>query len=171
MSQYQQLSLFPLEPTIKAWVAYEPKRQNRWQIKMPVEFGIQDWVTASTHRPKINFVGGRPEYEEIPITFRDPIDPSTTQKLWRLFIGLSDANTDDVVHPNFSEDWKNVLNQFKNGFDYKLEMLGPVGDVVESWDIVGCKITRMDFGPLDYSNDKLAECTMWVRPKVIALNY
>ena len=47
--------------------------------------------------------------------------------------------------------------------DVELEMLDPVGVVVEKWILQGAFLTSADGGPLDYSSGELAEINIQIR--------
>lgn len=175
MPKYQQLSLFPTlkmyEPPKKMPLPYEPKRQNRWVVTFPSEFGIQSWVATSTQRPNITITDGQLSFDNISIVLRDPIGPSTTQALWNLIVGVTDITPDAGTNrEGIEKSIKNSLSKFKKGFEYMLELLDPTGVTVEKWLIEG-KILRMDFGPLNYETDAMVQCTVSVKPEKIRLLY
>ena len=150
---------------------YEPKVCNRWRITLPEEFGIPSWAVHATERPTVMFSFSNTS-KPIKIKFHDPIGQSTTRALWEIGIGYGFINGDDIIK---FETKLNLMKKFEKfrltGFDYNLEMLDPVGDIIESWTIKGCKILEIDFGELDYSNDKPVECLMTVQPKKVILNF
>ena len=48
--------------------------------------------------------------------------------------------------------------------DVKINMLGPVGDIVEEWTMKGCYIKEADFGEVDWTSQAdVAEITMSLR--------
>jgi hypothetical protein len=47
--------------------------------------------------------------------------------------------------------------------DVTFNMLGPVGDIVEEWKLVGTYIETADFGPMDYSSSEPAEITLTLK--------
>ena len=42
-------------------------------------------------------------------------------------------------------------------------ILGPVGDIVEEWKLVGTYIETADFGPMDYATSDPAEITLTLK--------
>ena len=77
---------------LKMPLVYEPKMKNRWIFRFPADLGIQEWTLESASRPAITqnateiqflntstWVVGRYTWDDIQVTFRDPIGPSTTQ--------------------------------------------------------------------------------------------
>ncbi len=137
-------------------IPYEPKRNNRFRITLPEIFELEPWLIKSASRPKISLNETGYDVKPFWIKFNDPIGPSTTQKLWEISLGL----TQDV---EYLEDIR------ENGFEMVLEMLDPVGTVVERWVMSGVRILDMDFGDLDYTVDELSECGMRVKPENISL--
>ena len=44
--------------------------------------------------------------------------------------------------------------------DVTFNLLGPVGDIVEEWKLVGTYIANANFGDLDYATSEAAEITL-----------
>lgn len=154
---------------------FEPKRESRFSITLPPEFELPTFVTFYCDRPSLR-LNEDGTHDWLPITFKfyDPIGPSTTQRLWDLVIGLSDFNITEVYkvpHGGRYSDLKDKFAKFKDGFDFQLELLDPVGDIVESWDILGCKIKYFDFGKLDVRSESVVTPSISVTPKRVRLNY
>jgi len=56
--------------------------------------------------------------------------------------------------------------------DLTVNVLGPVGDKVEEWIMVGCFITDASFGDMDWSDDGAAmTITMTIQPDYCILQY
>ena len=145
----------------------EAKKKNRWVTTFPAIFNIEQFVINTTSRPTLELtdeVNGSTykicDYKWLPITisFIDPIGPSTSDKLMQISNGLLGIN-DNVE----------LIETLKNGFTYKLELLDPVGAVIETWTISGCEIKKIIFGDLDYSNSEPLECKMIIQPKEVKL--
>jgi len=148
---------------MKMPVPYEPKRVNRFIVRFPSSLGINEWYVSSAARPsaKINsteiqflntstYVAGRFVWEELKVTFRDPIGPSASQALMEWFRLHAESVTGRM---GYAAGYKK---------DIELEMLDPTGVVVEKWILQGTFITGLNFNALDYSDDKLAtiDCTL-----------
>lgn len=142
---------------MKMPVPYEPKRQNRFIIRFPSSLGINEWYVISSQRPtaKINsveipflntstYVAGRFTWEEMKVTFKDPIGPSASQALMEWFRLHAESVTGRM---GYAAGYKK---------DVELEMLDPTGVVVEKWILQGCFITNLNFGNLDYKTDEIA---------------
>ena len=149
---------------MKMPVPFEPKRQNRFILRFPSSLGINEWYVSSTSRPKakINstevqflntstYVAGRFVWEEISVTFRDPIGPSATQALMEWFRLHAESVTGRM---GYAAGYKK---------DVELEMLDPTGVVVEKWILQGCFMTTFNGGALDYSRDDLATVEISLR--------
>jgi len=142
---------------MKMPVPYEPKRVNRYILRFPSSLGINEWYVTTAKRPSatINaveipflntstYVAGRFVWEEIPVTFRDPIGPSAAQALMEWFRLHAESVTGRM---GYAAGYKK---------DIELEMLDPTGVVVEKWILQGTFLSKLDFKELDYNNDALA---------------
>ena len=136
----------------------EPKRTNRWFVTFPEVFEIPSWVVSKTERPSIKINGNLNEINPITFIFIDPIGPSTTPKIMRIIRAMLN-----------NEGETNLIDTLKNGFEYNLELLDPIGVTIEKWIISGCDIISVDFGDLSYSEDEIVKCTMVIQPKKIKL--
>ena len=78
----------------KAPIINEPKRQNRFVLRFPSDLGINEWTVESAKRPSITqnpveipflntstWVLGRYTWDDMNVTFRDMLGPSTAQAL------------------------------------------------------------------------------------------
>ena len=157
---------------MKMPIPYEPKRQNRFILRFPSSLGINEWFVESTKRPsiKINsteiqflntstFVASRFNWDEIPVTFRDPIGPSAAQALMEWVRLHAESVTGRM---GYAAGYKK---------DIDLEMLDPTGVVVEKWILYGTFLTNVDFQTLNYSQDGLATISCSLRPDRCVLIY
>jgi hypothetical protein len=148
---------------MKMPVPYEPKRQNRFILRFPSNLGINEWYVTSTSRPSAKiksveipflntstYVAGRFDWDEIKVTFKDPIGPSASQALMEWFRLHAESVTGRM---GYAAGYKR---------DIDLEMLDPTGVVVEKWILEGTFITNLNFGDLDYSRDELVniQCSL-----------
>jgi len=154
---------------------YEPKTQFRYKFS----FGgsgtstIPSWIVKSAKRPSIAFnpmvidhinskrkLLGKGEWEDIDITFYDPITPSGAQSVITWIRQGYESYTGRAGYASF----------YKR--DITLQMLGPVGDVVEEWTLKGAFISKCDWGALDYTSmDAIAEISTTVTYDFAVLNY
>ena len=149
---------------MKMPVPFEPKRQNRFILRFPSSMGINEWYVTSTKRPSAKitsteipflntstYVAGRFTWDEMTVTFKDPIGPSASQALMEWFRLHAESVTGRM---GYAAGYKK---------DIELEMLDPTGVVVEKWIIQGTFLTSLDFGSLDYSQDAIASITCNLR--------
>lgn len=144
-----KLDKFWTKPNLNGY--YEPKRPNRFMLLFPEEFEIPHQFVKTTVRPSVRINNGRVEWEDIEIVLKDPIGPSTAERIHELFLRVGS-------------------NYTNRGFDYRIQLLGPVGDIVEEWLISGF-ISRIDFGKLDYSSDELMDIKLYIKPINCILNF
>lgn len=157
-----------IEPTdVKA---FEPKVKNRFIVDFPAEYDIPAWVIKSVSRVKmsrntINLgdgrrLAGKLQWKPITLKLYDPITPSTSQKLYPLI-----------------KKWREqIIRNEDTGkveplFEFKMRMLGPVGDVVSEWRIGVNEVASIDFGKWDWENDKVVLITLKVKPLYCILEY
>jgi len=131
---------------------YEPKRQNRFYVKFPEEINIESWFIQKINKPKYHITENK--WENIQVTFLDPIGSSTSQRIHEL-----------------------IKNQFfinketKPIFIFDIIAVDPTGLDVEDWEIGVEEVLYIDFGNLDYSIDEISEISMWVKPQYCTLKY
>jgi hypothetical protein len=149
---------------MKMPVPYEPKRVNRFIVRFPSSMGINEWYVTSAKRPSAKiasvaipflntstYVAGRFEWDEIEVTFKDPIGPSASQALMEWFRLHAESVTGRM---GYAAAYKK---------DIEIEMLDPTGVAVEKWILQGTFITNLNFGNLDYAQDDLANITCSLR--------
>ena len=52
---------------------------------------------------------------------------------------------------------------------HNFNLIALVGDVVEKWEVRGCEILEVDFGELSYEKNKIATCSILIKPKTAKL--
>ena len=151
---------------------YEPLRKNRFIFRFPADLGIQEWTVESGRRPSINqnateiqflntstWVLGRYTWQEMQLTFRDPIGPSTSQAIME-WVRLGSETV--TGRQGYAAGYKR---------DVELEMLDPTGVVVSKWILKNCMLTTVNFGDLDYQSSDLATIQMTLRFDYAILAY
>lgn len=141
-------------------LVYEPLRKNRFIFRFPSDLGIQEWTLESAARPSITqgkteiqflntstWVVGRYTWDDIQITFRDAIGPSTSQAIMEWVRLTSESVTG---RQGYAAGYKR---------DVELEMLDPTGAVVQRWVLKNAFITNVSGGDLSYSDDSIATIT------------
>ena len=157
---------------IKMPLTYEPLKKNRWIFRFPADLGIQEWTLESAKRPSINqnpveiqflntstWVVGRYTWDDINVTFRDPIGPSASQAVMEWVRLHSESVTG---RQGYAVAYKR---------DLILEMLDPTGTAVSQWIIKEAMITSVKFSELDYSGDDLATIDITIKPFYCILVY
>lgn len=156
----------------KAPLEFEPLRNNRFMLRFPADLGIQEWTLESASRPKLDinvteipflntstYVAGRYQWNEISVTLRDMIGPSTSQALMEWVRLCVESATGRM---GYAAGYKR---------DIELEMLDPNGVVVQKWIIVNAWISNFDGGDLSASDDEITKDTITLRPDYCILAY
>jgi len=130
---------------------FEPKLKNRFVMKFD---GIPSFIVSKISRPTITFsvvtiphinvkrkIKGRGEWGDVTCTLYDPIVPSGAQAVME-WIRLSHESI--TGRDGYAEFYKR---------DVEFQVLGPVGDVVEEWKLVGAFISSANFGDVDWASD------------------
>jgi hypothetical protein len=142
--------------------AFEPKMKARYIMYIE---GIPSMLLKKAARPKISFddvtldhiniqrkLKGKGKWEDVSVTLYDPIVPSGAQAVME-WVRLSHESV--TGRAGYAEFYKK---------DVKINMLGPVGDIVEEWTMKGCYIKEADFGEVDWTSQAdVAEITMSLR--------
>jgi len=117
---------------------FEPKLQNRFIMEID---GIPSFMIRSANRPKIESevveldhinlkrkIKGKSNWTDITITLYDPIVPSGAQSVMEWIRTSHESITGRDGYADF----------YKKNIDFYA--LGPVGDKVEQWKLVGAWI-------------------------------
>jgi len=150
---------------------YEPKRVNRFFVEFPDELGIEVWKVQKIKRPskKINsvpipfvneqnYVAGKYTWDEMTVTFLDPIGPSTSQQVMEWVRLHAESLTGRM---GYAAGYKKNLI---------LKALDPTGIEVEKWYLEQCMVTGVDFGDNDYTSDDLSNIVVTFQPWRCILN-
>lgn len=152
------------------FTAFEPKQPNRfamymdgfptYMVKGVSGVSLTQGTVELNHINIQRFVKGKTTWGTIDLTLFDPITPSGAQATmeWLRLHHESVTGRD-----GYSDFYKK---------DLTFRVLGPVGDVVSEWVIMGALITDLNFG--DYSwdtTDEAQEISMTVQPDYCVLNF
>ena len=143
------------------FTAFEPKTANRFIMYMD---GVPAYLIKGVTRPNLNIDvqtlehinikrklrAGKAEWQDITITLYDPVVPSAAQTAME-WIRLSHES---VTGRNGYADF------YKK--DLVINVLGPVGDLVEEWTIKGAFCNAVDFGSLDWGTGDALEVSLTV---------
>lgn len=151
------------------FTAFEPKVQNRFIMYIE---GIPAYLIKAANRPKIQMntikldhinvyhkVKGKAEWQDLEITLYDPIVPSGYQAVME-WIRLSHESV--TGRDGYASMYKKDIN---------LSMLGPVGDIVESWTIKGAWISNASSDGLDWSQDSATNISLTLVYDYAILDY
>ena len=130
------------------WYSLEPKKNDRFVVNFPEEFGISAWTVRSV--TSIKYYPKSKKWDPMEIVFYDPIGPSTSQVLH----GLMKENK------SFIED-----------FSFSIEMLDPTGKDIEKWTIHVPGVDSVSFGKHDYASSEFKTPSMIVNPISCILLY
>jgi hypothetical protein len=128
---------------------YEPKKTNRFIIKFPESFELTEWVCSRASRPCARIIHDVTKFDPLIIGMYDPITPSTSQSLYNLI-------TSGKVHEKF---------------DMQIQLLDPIGTVIEEWSLSGCFFKKIDFGYMSYNRDEILECEVIIELDKVVLNF
>jgi hypothetical protein len=156
-------------------INFEPKRNNRFYLEFLDKdiMGIdQMWKVVDVKRPSMtiesveipymnetNYVSGRYKWDEIDITFLDPIAPSTSTQMMEWIRLHAESLTGRM---GYAVGYKK---------DLILKALDPAGVEIEKWLLEQCMITSIDFGTNSQDDDKLQNVKIKVQPYRCILNY
>ena len=140
---------------------YEPKLQNRFILDID---GLPAYVIKASGRPQIQFeevelkhmnvsrfVAGKGTWQTLQFTTYDPIVPSAAQSVME-WIRLSHESV--TGRDGYADFYKK---------DVTINVLGPVGDVVEEWTLKGAWVQDATFGDLDFASSDPVEITCTLR--------
>ena len=129
---------------------FEPKLKNRYVMSID---GIPAYLIKTANRPSISFeevelnhmnvkrfIKGKATWETVALTMYDPVVPSAAQAVME-WVRLSHESV--TGRDGYSDFYKK---------DVDIEVLGPVGDKVESWKLKGAWIQSANFNDLDFSS-------------------
>ena len=148
---------------------FEPKRKFRWILSID---GIDAFTLKTAARPTFTtdsieigyinstrYVAGKTKPGTIAISLYDSIDPSASQKVMEWVRLHYDPATGRAGYQNFYKK------------DLTLKMLGPVGDVVESWTLRGAFILEANFNEIDYTASEPCEINLSLQIDNAQLEY
>lgn len=147
-----------LEPEEMHFPEFEPQVQNRFIMYIN---GLPSYIVKGASKPQIALneitlehinmkrkLIGKPEWQNIDLTLYQPINPSGAQAVMEwIRLGYESA-TGRAGYADFYK--KEVI----------LNMLGPLGDVVEEWRLKGAFVSNFNGGTLDWGTGDPVEGTI-----------
>jgi hypothetical protein len=125
--------------------------------------GVPSFMIKTANRPKIESevveldhinlkrkIKGKSNWTDITITLYDPIVPSGAQSVMEWIRSSHESITGRDGYADF----------YKKNIDFY--MLGPVGDKVEQWKLVGAWISSAEFGDVDWSSNEPVMITLTI---------
>ena len=150
-----------LQPQDIMFTAFEPKLKNRYTMAID---GINAFLIKAANRPSIEsdevvlehmnvtrYVKGKSRWQPLDITLYDPVVPSAAQQVME-WVRLGHESV--TGRDGYADFYKKTIT---------LNLLGPVGDVVEEWELKGAWITNANFGDLSFDSSDPAEITCTLR--------
>ena len=150
---------------------FEPKVQNRFimrldntaidtfMVKNVSAPSFEDETVKLDHINTYRKIRGKREWQDMDMTLYDPITPSGAQAVMDWARLSYESVTGRAGYNDFYKE------------DLRLHLLGPVGDVVSEWVIVGAFVTSMSQGDFDWSSSDVAELNITVAMDYCVLNY
>ena len=151
------------------FVDFEPKLQNRYVFTVN---GLPSHLIKTATRPKLDFedvkmeqmnltryVKAKGTWGEMAITLYDPIVPSAAQAVME-WVKLSHEAT--TGREGYAVNYKKECT---------IQVLGPVGDIVEEWKLHGTWIKSADFGPLKYEGADLVDISLTLKYDFATLTF
>ena len=143
------------------FTAFEPKLQNRFIMYID---GIPAFLVKKVGRPNIQFgdvtldhinvkrkLKGKADWQDITCDLYDPVTPSGAQAVME-WVRLSHESV--TGRDGYSDFYKKDCN---------IQLLGPVGDIVEEWTLKGTWITSANFGALSFDASDPTDITVTLR--------
>ena len=158
-----------LEPQDIMFTDFEPKLKNRFIMNID---GINAYLIKTMSRPTLEseevelahmnttrYVKGKSKWSTIDITLYDPIVPSAAQQV----IEWVRLHHESVTGRDGYSDF------YKKNITFNL--VGPVGDIVEEWELKGAYIQSANFGDLDFATSDPVEIALTLRYDYAVLKF
>lgn len=129
-------------------ISLEYMRQNRFLFVFPENLGIPSFLVRSATRLSCSIINGVMVWNDLEIKFVNAINPS----IQRFFYDMIRNNT------------------ITNVMEIKIQMLDPVGSIVNEWMVNGY-ISELNFGEVDYSSDSISAAELKMVVNHVFLNY
>ena len=140
-----------IDPNELMFTAFQPKTSNRFVLYVD---GIPSFICKKVNRPVIAIeakeldhintkrkIQGKATWENVTIEMYDPVVPSGAQAVMEWVRLGYESVTGRAGYADFYK--KNVT----------INVLGPVGDKVEEWTLMGAFPVNATFGDLEWATD------------------
>ena len=147
----QDIMFTPFEPKLKNRFIMQIDGINAYLIKTMIRPAIESEEVVLEHMNVTRYVKGKSRWQPLDITLYDPVVPSAAQQVieWVRLHHESVTGRD-----GYADFYKKEVT---------LNMLGPVGDIVEEWVLKGTYIQSANFGDLDFASSDPVEITLTLR--------
>ena len=159
-----------LNPNEIMFTAFEPKVQNRFLMTIQ---GVPAYLVHKVKFPDINLnsikvdhinvyrkIKGKAEWQDMTMNLYDPVTPSGEQVVME-WVRLSHESV--TGRDGYSDFYKK---------DILFNVLGPVGDIVSEWVLMGAFIKTADFGEYNWDTEAEAQnLTMTLGMDYCVLNF
>ena len=158
-----------LEPQDIMFTNFEPKLKNRYIMNID---GINAYLIKTMARPSLEseevalphmnvtrYVKGRTQWQPLEITLYDPIVPSAAQQV----IEWVRLHHESVTGRDGYSDF------YKKNITFNL--VGPVGDIVEEWELVGAYIQSANWGDMSFEDSTPVEISLTLRYDYAVLKF
>jgi len=140
---------------------FEPMLKNRFIFEID---GIPGYIVKAATLPEIDFEDvtidymntkfktlGKPTWNDITLTFYQPVVPSGAQAVMEWVRLAYESVTGRAGYSDFYKK------------DVTLQLVGPVGDIVQQWKLVGAFVKNANFQDVDWSSSEPLTITAVVR--------
>jgi hypothetical protein len=159
-----------LNPNEIFYTAFEPKQTNRfilymdgvpaYLIKGVSAVTLSQTAVAINHINVQRYVKGKTIWNTITFTMYESITPSAAQAVME-WVRLGHESV--TGRDGYSDFYKKNVT---------FNVIGPVGDIVSEWKIMGAMITSVNFGDYNWDDDGTpVNITVEVQPDYCILNY
>jgi hypothetical protein len=158
-----------LDPNEIMFTAFEPQVANRfimyidgipaYLIKKVSAPGFDAGEIVLDHINVYRKLKGKIKWDDMTLELYSPIAPSGAQSVmeWARLAHESVTGRD-----GYSDFYKK---------DLRLEILGPVGDIVGEWIVKGAFVKNAKFGEFDWANDQYISISVTVAMDYCVLNF
>ena len=132
---------------------------NAYLIKAINRPTLESDEVVLEHMNVTRYVKGKSRWSTLDITLYDPIVPSAAQQVIE-WIRLSHESV--TGRDGYSDFYKKNIT---------FNLVGPVGDIVEEWELVGAYIATANFGDLTFDDATPVEITLTLRYDYAVLKF
>ena len=132
---------------------------NAYLVKAMSRPTIESEIVTLDHLNTKRYVKGKSAWQPITITLYDAVVPSAAQQVME-WVRLGHESV--TGRDGYSDFYKK---------DITFNLLGPVGDVVEEWELKGAYIQTANFGDLAFDSSDPVEISLTLRYDYAVLKF